>query len=86
MVDGELLQWRLMKTVFSMRAVMGGLLGGDYTARPSVRWTSPPNATMKTWDAFSVVNSLGLGENWLLYYSSIIQKLNGVFILAIFPH
>ena len=44
------------------------------------------SVVMKSWDADSLVSSLDLGEKRLLYYASIIQKLNGVFILAVFPH
>ncbi len=29
---------------------------------------------------------LDLGKNWLLYYSSVVQELNGFFILAMFPY
>ena len=34
-----------MKTDFSMRPVMGGLLGGDYTAPSVAEAASPPNTT-----------------------------------------
>ena len=96
-----------------MRAVMGGLLCGDYTGKGKDltcligaivdrvacvdRDASPSgfrgdmsglltNAMMKIWDADSMVSASDLGERRLLYYSSIIQKLDGVFILAVFPH
>ena len=64
-----------MKTVFLMRPVMGGLLGGIIT--PSVlsdiyhslrsgTLRSPPNTTIRSWVADVDVGPSDLGENWLV--------------------
>jgi hypothetical protein len=44
------------------------------------------SVVMKSWVAELSVGASDLVENRLLYYSSIIQKLNCVFILSVFPH